>query len=262
MMKHIAVILRGHIRTWNYTRPAVFDFYDSIAEKVDYYFATWNHENFHMKTIEDDFIGKNLIKLLCVSPDSRYYNSWDGPPWLSYNLLPYKHLREKEVTYDAVFDTRPDIIYSVVDHRRITKPEENILYSTGFTCQPEPNTDKLYIGLQDHFFMSTSKVHDRMSERFIHWNDIGCHSMFVKLAQNEGYTTSKINWIIDDITRPNAFEKIPSSKDYFDYQKTGIGYKILEQEWAQLNTDDKIAILKRHGIREEDYRTQSIMAKL
>ena len=44
-LDHIAVVLRGHVRTWHYIYPMVFDFYDSIAENVDYYFVTWDTSN-------------------------------------------------------------------------------------------------------------------------------------------------------------------------------------------------------------------------
>ena len=35
-MKNIAVVLRGQVRTWHFNAPKVFDFYDKIADNVDY----------------------------------------------------------------------------------------------------------------------------------------------------------------------------------------------------------------------------------
>ena len=56
---HIAVVLRGHVRTWHFIYPLVFKFYESIAENVDYYFITWDTSN--TNGIEETFEGKNLI---------------------------------------------------------------------------------------------------------------------------------------------------------------------------------------------------------
>lgn len=262
-MNHIAVVLRGHTRTWEYNRPVIFDFYDSIAKNVDYYFVTWNFENAHRKTIEDAFEGKNLIKLLYVDKGSdAYYDNWKGPGWLNYNILPYKHQREKEVTYDAVFDTRPDIMYRVTNRDIVLPPEDNVFYCTGYTNQPCPDTGKKYLGVQDCFFMSTSKVHDIMSERFAHWNDIGCHSKIVQIAKGHGFTTAKINWVEDSIVRPNAFELVPDPFDYFNYRKTGYGLRHIEREWMNSTSEEKLRILKKYNIKEMDYRTVSVGAKI
>jgi hypothetical protein len=263
MMNHIAVVLRGHIRTWEYTRPAIFDFYDSIAKNVDYYFVTWNYEGAHRKTIEDAFIGRNLIKLLYVHiGENEHYDNWKGPAWLNYNILPYKHQREKEVTYDAVFDTRPDIIYNITNSEIVLPPEDDVFYCTGYTNQPCPDTGKMFLGIQDCFFMSTSKVHDIMSERFIQWNDIGCHSKLVQVASDNNITTAQIKWLQESIVRPNSFELIPDPFDYFKYRKTGYGLRQIEQGWMNLSSDEKIRILQKYNIKEMDYRTVSIGAKI
>ena len=262
-MNHIAVILRGHVRTWDYTRPVIFDFYDSIAKNVDYYFVTWTHENMHRKSLEDTFDGKNLIKLLYVDiGDESMYNNWNGPAWLNYNVLPYKHQREKEVKYDAVFDTRPDIIYHVTNPDIVLPPEENVLYCTGYTNQPCPITGKMYLGMQDCFFVSTSKVHDIMNERFIQWNNIGCHSMLMQIATDNNFTTAQLNWAEDSIVRPNAFDRIPDPYDFFLWRKTGYGLKEIEQEWMHMASEDKIQFLSKYGIKEMDYRTVSFGAKI
>ena len=60
--KNIAVVLRGHVRTWHFNAPKVFDFYDSIAENVDYYFITWDSSN--TDRIEGTFKDQNLIHTL------------------------------------------------------------------------------------------------------------------------------------------------------------------------------------------------------
>ena len=61
-LKHIAVVLRGHVRTWNFCAPKVFDFYNQIAEDVDYYFIVWDTSNTEgiKETFKDQ---KFIIKL-------------------------------------------------------------------------------------------------------------------------------------------------------------------------------------------------------
>ena len=92
-MKNIAVVLRGHVRTWHFNAPKVFDFYDSIADNVDYYFTTWDTSN--TDGIEGTFEDQNLIHFQILShsihlrmqfrqqQDERkgdWYNGQLGPP--------------------------------------------------------------------------------------------------------------------------------------------------------------------------------------
>ena len=58
-MKNIAVVLRGHVRTWHFNAPKVFDFYNEIADNVDYYFITWDTSN--TEGVEESFTNQNLI---------------------------------------------------------------------------------------------------------------------------------------------------------------------------------------------------------
>ena len=64
-MKNIAVVLRGHVRTWRFNAPKVFDFYNEIADNVDYYFITWDTSN--TEGIEETFINQNLVHFQIVS---------------------------------------------------------------------------------------------------------------------------------------------------------------------------------------------------
>ena len=63
-MKNIAVILRGHFRTWDYNHKEAFKFYESIAENVEYYFVTWQLENMFSKRITDSF--QDLFEQMCL----------------------------------------------------------------------------------------------------------------------------------------------------------------------------------------------------
>jgi hypothetical protein len=257
-MKNIAVILRGHYRTWDYNHKEAFKFYESIAENVEYYFVTWRFENMFTKRITDSFEdnGKKLIKLLTIYPDDLYYNSWQGPSWLNYAIIPYKKQRELEIVYDAVFDTRPDIIYKRINNKIVSLPEPNTLCVTRYEPQVGPDGKK-HVGIEDHFMMSTSDVHNRMCIRHIYRDEIGCQSQILKLATDFGIHTALIDWVRDSIVRPTAFASIPNPENYFN-----IDYTVVEREWGFLPVEQKLALLKHHAIREEDYTTSSILAKL
>jgi len=257
-MKNIAVILRGHYRTWDYNHKEAFKFYESIAENVEYYFVTWRFDNMFTKRITDSFDDNNqkLIKLLCIYPDGLYYNSWQGPSWLNYAIIPYKRQREREITYDAVFDTRPDIIYKRIENKIVLLPEPNTLYITKYEPQLGPDGNK-HIGIEDHFMMSTSNVHDRMCIRHAYRDDIGCQSQILKLATEFGIQTAVINWVIDSIVRPTAFANIPDPKKYFESD-----YRKIERAWGNMPLEQKLTLLKNHAIDSEDYNTASILAKL
>lgn len=257
-MKNIAVILRGHFRTWDYNHESVFKFYDSIAENVEYYIVTWQLHNMASNRFLDPLRdhNKKLIKLLTMQPDPIYYTSWHGPSWLNHSIIPYKKQREHEVTYDAVFDTRPDIIYKRIENKPVMLPEPDTLYVTRYEPQIGPDGKK-HIGIEDHFMMSTSDVHDRMNIRHAYRDVIGGQSQILKFATDTGIHTATMDWVKDAIVRPTAFKGIPKPENYFD-----VDHGLIEREWGFLPLEQKLTILKERSIREEDYRTSSILAKL
>lgn len=260
-MKHIAVVLRGHIRTWEYNYKAIFDFYDSIAENVDYYFVTWRMGQFYDKPIVDSFEqnNKRLIKLLDVF-DEANYNSWKGPSWLNYSIIPYKLQREREVKYDAVFDTRPDIIYEKIKNKSILDIQPNTLYTTGYVCQLGPD-NKQHIGVDDHFFVSSSEVHNRMNTRHVYTDDIGCQAKILEFTRDENINVVNLDWVTASIVRPNAFVSKPDPKTYFN-NKIEPSYSVIGQQWIDMPYNEKLSILQQYNIRIEDYQTSSITAKL
>lgn len=260
-MKHIAVIFRGHVRTWEYNYKTAFDFYDSIADNVDYYFVTWQMKNFYGKSVIDSFENNNkrLIKFLDVY-DEAHYNSWKGPSWLNYSIIPYKLQREREVKYDAVFDTRPDIIYEKVKYKAINDVQPNTLYTTGFVCQMGPD-NKRHIGVEDHFFMSSSEVHNRMNTRHVYVDDIGCQAKILEFAKDERINVVNLDWVNAAIVRPNTFISKPDPKTFFELH-IDPRYKLIGQNWIDMTSDEKLAILQQFDIRIEDYQTNSITAKI
>jgi len=252
-MKNVAVIIRGHLRTWNYIKPVVFDFFDSIADNVDYYFATWDiYDPVVIHYIRQDFNSRNLIKLLTVPVTDMDYNGWISSGFFNYLLIPYKKQRERQlqIKYDAVFDTRPDIM----PRRRpggVIPPEPMTLYTTYFNNQRgmlyDPDSEYM-IGLGDHFFMMADEVHDIISQRYILPCEFGPHVEFQHMCQAEGINACKISWADGGIIRPNSIDDCP---DPFKYYGSMIG------DWIAMPSDQKKECLTRHSIKFEDYITHS-----
>lgn len=260
MMKHIAVFLRGHVRTWLYIHPVVFDFYNSIAENIDYYFTTWMKYDMSFEPVERTFEGKNLIKLLVVpNADGEHYTSWKGPAWLNFRTLPYKHKREREVTYDAVFDTRPDIIYKLTD-KFIHPPEPNTMYTTGFVNQSHPERKTPHIGVDDHFFMMPSNVFDIMCERHCVLDLDGPHTEIKRFADECNIQTNALAWVQAVISRPTDIDTTPNVHQYFSTNENAIHN--VSQRWFDTSKEKKLEILSRHAISPADYMTDSFIAKL
>lgn len=265
MMDRIAVMLRGHMRTWRYVKPTVTAFYESIAHNVDYYIATWEDSTIDNASLLADMVGLNVIASIRVQYHPTYYTSWKGPAWLSYNLIPYKRQREKEVKYDAVFDTRPDVIYELNQNKSVIPPQPNTLYTTMLTNlrgNLQDSASLYYIGLKDHFFMMTSEVYDIHAQRFITGTPDGCHAELLEMCNRENFNACVMDWVTAEITRPNAQYEIPNPNDYFNNLKTGTSWADIQHNWAAMPIKEKITTLKNQQISISDYITNSEAASI
>ena len=258
MMNNIAVILRGHMRTWDYVHPVVFDFYKKIAHNVDYYISTWQYPNQGFQWIFDSFqkYNQNIVTLLPVTIDSLIYTSYKGPSYLTYSILPYTRKRHKEVNYEFVFNTRPDIIYRVKPDCVVPALNENTWYTSNYVCQQD-NEGAYRIGVEDHIFAGTYEVNATMNTRHIYHDVIGCHNAIKKYADDENFYTASMYWMDAHIVRPNAFELVPNPFEYFDYP-----YHTLHVKWMDLPKEEKLQLLQKYNIAPDDYITNSILAKL
>lgn len=253
-MNRIAVILRGDVRTWDYAKPAIFAFWESIADNVDYYFATWRTPTLNVNSLYKDFENKNLIALITLEPGpvDKPYSGWTGPSMLCYHLVPYKRIREKTVTYDAVFETRPDVLYTLIDGKKPIAPDHNTLFSSNLIVL----TDNNRIGIGDHFFAMSSNVFDILSQRFVMTTTpTGTHYDIRKICDAEGIDVCHLDWAEAQIVRPNGIDDIPNPFDYFTAWKVIAqnDWSTIQQRWHAMSRVDKIQCLKEHNIAITDY---------
>lgn len=250
MLNHIAVILRGHMRTWRWIHPFVFEFYDKLAYNVDYYMLSYMGSSLNTNVL-GSFEGRNLITCKYITPSTDFNDSFVNAAYLSYLLLPYKHKREKQVSYDMVIDTRPDVLPVFKPDKHIHLPEPNVLYITGFELHHNPKYGYYDLGVEDWFFASTSEVHDRMVERFIEDNSQTNHITIRHVAEQNGFSVNKLDYVKAYMARPNIEEAIVNGK-------LEIGkISALQSLWGQMQREEKIRLLEEKRIPLMDYDTGS-----
>lgn len=258
MLKNIAVVLRGHYRTWGYVHPAVFDFYDGIAENVDYYISTWKNLDHPSKFFTDPFVKfkKNLVHFLQVYPDETYYTSYLGASYLSYQIIPYMLSLHHINKYEFVFNTRPDIIYRMRPNAPKLNLKEDTYYTTNYVCQPDGKNEKYHIGVEDHFFISSFENNLIMNTRHCELDPMGCHNQILNFATQYGIKTAALHNLQAGIVRPTAFNQCPNSLKYFDSNSNP------SMKWFEIEKKEKLKLLRKYSIPEKDYTTTSIQAKL
>ena len=276
-MKHIAVVLRGHVRTWHFNAPKVFEFYDEIADNVDYYFTTWDTSN--TDDVKETFNKRNLIHYQIISANleggdsindiGKYYNGSLGPAFMNTLILPYKRLREKELNqkYDCVFDTRPDVMPTRLDILRgdeagtyitFLKPAKNSVYVPGLELQNED------IALADWLLYCDSDTFEKTTLRY-HANKylyaIG-NGPGTQIELREYITANDMHICVSDciqafMTRPNVF-----TLDWKD-QKDKSSIIETSGKWPALSSHIKTDMCERYGISLSDYvDTPSITCKI
>lgn len=257
MMDRIAVVLRGHIRTWNIINQDVFDFYSSVAKNVDYYFITWSLPNYDFVSVKNTFKNQNLLDFVILPKVEQWYTSWYGPSVMTYMLRPYMEQRLKEVSYDAIIETRPDVAIRLRDNQFLPKVEENKLYVSQIEVHHSFVIQKQTIALSDFWFMSTYDVFKRMSERFIVYPHHGNQIDYRLYAEKENIGINTLTNTIETIlTRPNCYPIKGQIKDRFTelYQ--------MHEDWSRMSSQNKIKMCHEQNINVNDYVTTSITCKI
>ena len=280
-LKHIAVVLRGHVRTWHFNAPKVFEFYDSVAENVDYYFITWDSSN--TDDIEETFKNKNLIYFQILNQqleNGRWYNGHLGPPFMNQMILPHLKRQEKKINqqYDCIFDTRPDVLPSRLkiifgdnagNNISITPPEPNTVYITGLelhtnTSSIKPQSGMQDIALQDWFLYMGSDEFEKLCmryhpDKFLYELRMGPGTQ-IELREYISYWKMFLcvqDWSKGHMTRPPVYKL-----DWLDSNNIDILIET-SNSWPSLKRDEKIALCERYGISLSDYvDTPSITCKI
>ena len=257
MLDNIAVVLRGHLRTWEWNAPQVFTFYSSIAHNVDYYISTWATPQLRDVKIDITF-RENLPKaFLKVGFQDREYTSWGGPALLSLHILPYDRQQHKKTPYDVIFDSRPDVAPRLMLGESICPIQENTLYTTNFTNLLDKNGDR-NIGMMDHMLVSKFNVFEAMCDRIIidSADTKECHVDMLDFAKKQGFRVSNsLPWMDATMIRPCGMARFDNVQDEV------YGRNLIEPEqfptWESCTLEQKIELLDMQNIEHLDYITNN-----
>tara|TARA_Y100001937_G_scaffold127713_1_gene200839 strand:+ start:845 stop:1678 length:834 start_codon:yes stop_codon:yes gene_type:complete len=257
MLDNIAVVLRGHLRTWEWNAPQVFTFYSSIAHNVDYYISTWATPQLRDVKIDITF-RENLPKaFLKVGFQDREYTSWGGPALLSLHILPYVRQQHKKTPYDVIFDSRPDVAPKLMLGESICPIQENTLYTTNFTNLLDKNGDR-NIGMMDHMLVSKFNVFEAMCDRIIidSADTKECHVDMLDFAKKQGFRVSNsLPWMDATMIRPCGMARFDNVQDEV------YGRNLIEPEqfptWESCTLEQKIELLDMQNIEHLDYITNN-----
>jgi hypothetical protein len=254
MFNKIAVVLRGHIRTWHYINKYVFESYANIAKSVDYYVVTWYFPNLDTDKLIDSFRGQNLKKIITVVPE-QYYNGGMGPSYLASHVLEPIMAGD----YDAVIDTRPDIFPLL---KTEFKPEmaEKAVYTVWDNKPAEVGDDP---GIDDTFQVMTKNTFEIYCKKYLQeyhpqWHvDLKKYYNFKNNIKtygiSDGYGLNLPGWWGWYIVRPNMIESFPEDGNFYSNQSLG---KILWDKWWEWNCipyNERISFLSRYNIILPDY---------
>lgn len=257
MFKNIAVLLRGHIRTWDYTSPTIFKFFDSIGVNVDYYICTWDTPNLRAEKIHSAFLkaNKKFKKFLTVGHQNETYTSWSGPAHLSLQMLPHMRQQHKKTPYDIVFDMRPDVLVKLVENEPI-RVNPDTLYSTMWTNLVDCRGDR-NVGMMDHMLVSEFNVFDAMCDRItlISRDTRECHVEILSWAKSQGFKVSNCtNWMQTAMIRPADVRR---QRDPFTmFTPHGIDEDACPP-WPQCSIEQRLAIINEQNIEKYDYITNN-----
>ena len=250
-MKKVAVFLRGNRRVWNYTKENIFAVCDSLADQVDYYVALWYVQKSRpiMHSMKDDFKDKN-IKYFNIFESHWNYDAWTGPAYLS-SLLNDEKINEEIMSgqqYDAVLDTRPDVVFNKLG--TVEKPAPWSLGSTRLEFEKDIYG---WQGLEDHVFFSDSPTSSLFSNRmnYKNYDQANGHYKLLKYCNITNLTPFQIPSFESRIVRPtisNQYLSVPPNVAMTPVQ-------LLSNEWDILSLADKISLLEKTGIGLDQYLT-------
>lgn len=254
MLNRIAVILRGHKRTWDFTKEHLLSFFNFYAFDVDFFINFWHYENASYDQILEDFKDHNLKKLILepVRDDKMFYSPWHGPTYLVEKLLPsilYEECKNN-YRYDLIIDTRPDICFErniTLDHNICAYPmgigTNAVVHKRNYMDDICFLTDSVSL----NFWVKRTKFDSQMFDEFPDISKEGVHSASYWYAKFYQYHIYQIPWFRALLVRPNIIDI--SNKTVSLYKASTYTNPI----WDNFSKDQKLEYLEKTGILEKEY---------
>ena len=259
-MKNIAVVLRGHLRTWKYNAPPAFDCFDSIAENVDYYVFTWKTPGVKSNTIRETFENADIIPKVTeyVTPQFGKYTSWSGPALLATFAAP--HIRQEHIKnpYDAVFETRFDTLTFRVPDEPVTPIAPNTWYTNTFTNLVDRYGNR-NVGMKDHFLAGDVETYSKMADRIVVPSELTkeCHVDMLQFAQKNNIKVSNsLPWVNATMSRPSDRYRVIDPFAWANPHSVDVDNNSIPL-WEEATLHERIDILTHSDIEWSDYITDN-----
>lgn len=251
MLRKIGVILRGHRRTWDYTKKTILEFFDDKAEVVDYYVSWWRTGSASDESIKQDFTGRRLRACILTDEIRQYCDPYYAPSFLS-NLL-IRDISHEELLsgekYELIIETRPDVVhhYNNAFKTRWFCPDNAIGFTylhTDDQRQIHGLTDHCYIGKSHSLFLFNTKVHIDVDLKIDPPLVMGHHTLYKRCMDYYKMESFQIPWFNSFIVRPPIYN-LPTD-DFVNFYRSG-------DIWNTLSKDERVKILEKADIPLGDY---------
>jgi len=245
-INNLAVVFRGHLRTWYYTKDTIFAFFDQLAHNVDYYITTWDLPGIDIEQLETSFKNKNLKKISLINPNCQYFQAhglYNG--WLTQHIN-----SDIDVNYyDFVAETRPDVICDFNLKHTIFDLQTDTIY-TSYIDKSETGQDRL----SDIFFLYSSKLYEKFSKRFKFNDTTGdIHITLGLYIKHLQLKYADLPWVFSEIIRPSSLENKVDIPNFF--KPSPLDFSTMNNEWSSYPNEKKIEVCNRFNIYLDDYKT-------
>lgn len=243
-MTRAAVILRGHKRTWRWTKPGMLRTMDYLFKEVDYYICQWSTQS---NATTADFDGMQVKHAELVSeadlPDGIRADSWTAPSWQAKRC--FDAIRNSSTSYDVIIDTRTDIWMS-------PGPEPFRPIRPGDICSTkllDPWPGSHLPGMEDHLYAAYPDTYDIWTRRHTLTYDIAYnHCILMRYCSDQGLEPKQLNWLTTGFIRPNWVRRT--------VQADAISVHQANMEWNQASKEERWADCLACGINPIEYSAE------
>jgi len=274
-----AVFLRGHARTWKFTKKQLISFFSGIYGDIDWYISIWDTNTIDIDTLTLDFENCNVIKLELVNEHEvdkfdqqlqnfRGYWTVNDSNFLKLGYLDHRlslvkrsHEIKHGFRYDSVAYIRTDCLYMLKNHSTIDLARDHAL------LEMEVDGCYLHRGLiknddwkvDDFYIRAGSVAADIYETRFLdpHYTDGRNFSFHWCPHALMSYIVPRNNLIVSHKTH---IQGIMVRADYGDYLNSEIMFDPREadahkfnKQWINLTNEQKRDYCLKENIDPRDY---------
>lgn len=169
MLKSLAVLLIGQYRSWPVVSNYILNFFKNRADKVDYFFVTWDTDWNGNPVIKEEILQHfgSVPAIVKILPELNEDHSFYRAAYMSkqVNLLKRRHEIDNNFVYDQVVETRHDVYI-----RRNSAPWNRCLdYEYQISeMNSRDNAEKINpLVISDLYIRTNSFTNDILANRYI-----------------------------------------------------------------------------------------------